>query len=141
MKDFLFLILLLAICGCATTKGINKEYDRVGWSDGISKKEAGIIAQKYIIESVYRDFYMSNFPQYGTKKQLGELKNIDKYNNHWFVGFGAKLPTSKEIKHVPDDVAAVIQDKLFIYSFYVLAINKDDGKIEELGIIVGNLGW
>ena len=68
----------LFLTGCATLSSAKKELQEVDYGDGISKKEAIILAQKSLIESEYREQY------YVSKYEISHDKGEMPFTNLWY---------------------------------------------------------
>ena len=134
MRKILMMAGAMFLCGCSTTGGIDQSFRRLELQDGVSKRESSIIAQKFINDSAYRYFFTVGMPQHVSIKDLKDY-NTEHLQQHWAVYFPAKFP-SKDAESIPDDVQSAIEDHSFIYSAYLLFVNKVTGSVDASGVFV-----
>jgi len=85
IKWFHITIIVVGLSACSTVNSVNKSYSKINRDDGISVKEAKIIAKKSLVDSQFtRKFIVIN-PK--------TLKNPDTYPhpNHYFLKSKSKL--------------------------------------------------
>ena len=105
MRRLTCLLLALAISGCATST-ILKEYEKISFSDGISKEEAIIIAKKEFISSPERKYYSFK------NMQVTESTAY----NAWAVKFWEKSHVFIGVK--------------FLFGSFTVLVNKDTGAVK-----------
>jgi len=96
------------LSGCATANSINKVYSGIDYSDGVSKKEARSIAQKFILRNDLQNDVMLSMPFHGTSRQI---------DNCWAFKFEA-------------DLNIILSTS---YKWYGVHVDKDSGEIKLVG--------
>src|SRR3989338_2418583 len=86
MKKIIYLCLIVMMfSGCSTTKMVNRSFNKIDYSDGISDREAKIIAKKKLIDTGSKGQYVVINPDL--------LETPDTYAfkaDYWFVSFKNK---------------------------------------------------
>lgn len=107
-KIFLLLFAIFWMSGCTTLHSINEVYSRIDYSDGVNKKEARSIAQKFILDNNLQNDVMISMPFHGTSQQV---------DNCWLFKFEADFN--------------VILSKG--YKWYAVHVDKTTGEIKLSG--------
>jgi hypothetical protein len=74
----------LLLSGCATIDSVNKNYQKINYSDGINTEEAKLIGKKRLINSGYQSEYQVISPDFLIDKRT------KKYPDYWFVVYHPK---------------------------------------------------
>ncbi len=109
--------------GCASTEAIYKNYNNlVNLDDGVTEKEAKIIAQRIIISSEEQNSYRITAPDIKTTHETV------KYPEYWFVVFGHNW-----LSPISTDPLAQTYTQLR-ETHFVVVINKANGNIKFAGL-------
>jgi hypothetical protein len=103
--------LALLVAGCATIGGVNKQYERIEYSDGVNKKEAVAIALKHLISTEHKNNYLLS----GRK--------IKKEEDTWGVAFLFDPKSSF--------------NKTYFQTYYRVYIDIASGQVIDYGIYKG----
>ena len=117
-KCFLFLVMVFLV-GCATTGGIEKNYAKINYADGINRNEAIAIAQRDLLDNEKAKHKYRVTGPYVEEKEM----TTDVYGGKtdaWFVRFESKNFTGDMLN-------------IFLPSIYWLYIEKKEGKIISRG--------
>ncbi|MDE2028740.1 MAG: hypothetical protein KGK03_06150 [Candidatus Omnitrophica bacterium] len=125
MKNRSFFVLLLCFlataAGCASTKAIYKNYQRMVHPGPVGTEQAKIIAQRKLIDTIERDSYRVTYPDIKT----GAL--AAKYPDYWFVVFGHNWLEPMN-KHAYLNTYTQLRQ-----AQYVVVINKKNGDVKFFG--------
>jgi hypothetical protein len=108
-----FLLPLILLAGCATSRDVYKNYDsKVTPGQGVSSEQAKIVAQKKLLNTIDKERYRLSYPDIKT----GEV--VKKYPDYWFVVFGhnwlepmSKYPMAWTYKQLRETEFLVVIDK------------------------------
>ena len=119
MQTWVLMILLaMTVTSCASREDIMKNYEElIDYSDGVSIKEAKMIAQRKIISVQEKKHYKITAP--------GVINNSasHKYEDYWFVVFGHNW-----LSPISTDAGAKTYTELK-EAQYLVVIDKKDGNI------------
>lgn len=101
--------MFLSLSGCVTAGSINQHYQKIVFEDGVNKKEALIIAQKYCLDD---EFCNENFDISSARP----YEDPSRYPGKWAVFFSEK---SWSVSTSP----------------CVIALDKTTGKVENFDIL------
>lgn len=122
MKEAWLIFGLLLAAGCASNEAVYRNYTNlVNVSDGVSEKEAKIIAQKTIISVPEQRDYRLTAPDIRTNV------GAEKYPGYWFVVFGHNW-----LSPISTDPMAKTYTELKETQFLVV-IDKKNGDIKFCG--------
>lgn len=103
-KTVIIIILSFFVSGCSTIGSINKSYSKLNRADGISAKEAKLIAKKALLDSEFRGDYRFIRPE------IMHTQKTAYHPDHWFL-------KAKQKKLGFDD------------SYYFVVVNKKTGEV------------
>ncbi len=118
MNLCMVLILLVIAGGCASSRAIHNNYEKmVNISDGVDEQEAKIMAQKDIIAMYEQRDYRVTAPD------VKDTPEALKYPDYWFVVFGHNW-----LSPISTDPLAKTYTELK-EAQYLVVINKESGEI------------
>lgn len=77
MRALLTIVCLFCLTGCYTSGNINKNYENISYSDGISSNEAKDIALKKLLDAGVKHLY----------EPPGHIRKSSQYPNVWIVDY------------------------------------------------------
>ncbi len=121
---------LLAFCisvflsGCATVSSISRNYKNIDLSDGISRQEAKVIAQKQIIQTDFKkDYRIINPSIYHAEEFTDDLKERFLRDKAIYDSGQLRYPNSWHIIFHPK--------WLSLFSlYYLVVVDKDSGEVQ-----------
>ncbi len=127
-RYFLLVLIALIFSGCTTLGSVNRKYTHVIFTDGVTREEAKIIAQREYLNSNSNDGFNTGSARVYDSNKILKLnpdkvsfvthekiyeKNRKKlkFNNSWYVSFKPKFFN-------------------FFSSYYLVVLNKNDGQVQ-----------
>ena len=115
VKKHIFILFIFGIlAGCATVSSVRYFYEKIDYSDGVSKDEAKLIAKKHLIDSVYKYDYRVINPEIRTWYE----------KDAWIVRF----PPKKVQLLIPEGLFEAVMPNA-----YLVAVDKRTGAVIKGG--------